>query len=177
MSFKSASHITSFKSEEAAQMWEGSTWNKFEKSRGKFMDRSNSFIGSRSRTSTSAGKFKNDAFSFAMIRWYLSVDTLLYLEHEEKGCIVIVDPFSTGAHLASDVCKAGYKCARVFSAWDSPVAALIQQGLIIDYCATIQYNDRAGDVDTATNEVNTFKFAGMLFLTNYLRTFFMTVLI
>jgi hypothetical protein len=72
---------------------------------------------------------------------------------EEKGVIVIVDPFSTGAHLASEVCKLGYKCARVFSVWDSPVAALVQQGLNIDYCATIQHNDRVPDQDAATNEV------------------------
>lgn len=69
-----------------------------------------------------------------------------------KGAIVIVDPFSTGAHLAAAVCAAGYKCARVFSIWDSPVAALVQQGLTLDYSATIQHNDILPNQDVATDE-------------------------
>jgi len=40
------------------------------------------------------------------------------------------------------VCKAGLKCCQVLSIWDSPVASLVQQGLNIDFCATIQFNDR-----------------------------------
>ena len=30
----------------------------------------------------------------------------------------------------------------MLSIWDSPVASLVQQGLSIDFCATIQFNDR-----------------------------------
>ena len=65
---------------------------------------------------------------------------------------MIVDPFSTGAHLAAAVCAAGYKCARVFSIWDSPVAALVQQGLALDFSATIQHNDNLPNQDLATDE-------------------------
>jgi hypothetical protein len=72
-------------------LWEGSSWNKLEKSRGKYTERTNSFIGSRERAASSL---------------------------DVKGAIVIVDPFSTGAHLAAAVCAAGYRCARVFSIWD-----------------------------------------------------------
>ena len=86
------------------------------------MEKANSFIGSRGSKST------------------------------ENAAIIIVDPFSTGAHLALEVTKAGYKCARVFSIWDSPVAALVQEGLTLDFSATIQHNDRAQDQDAATND-------------------------
>eukprot|EP01034_Spumella_vulgaris_P037707 gene37707-46522_t len=80
------------------------------------MDRANSFVGSRSRTQSQ--------------------------NHEgvREGAIVIVDPFSTGAHLA----------AEVF--WDSPVAALVQKGLDIDYSATIQHNDKLDNQEQAIQE-------------------------
>lgn len=73
-------------------------------------------------------------------------------EHDDK-VIAIVDPFSTGAHLAAAVTKAGYKCARVLSCWDSPVASLVQEGILADYCATIQHNDRLEDQEIAIREV------------------------
>eukprot|EP00596_Hydrurales_sp_CCMP1899_P000255 CAMPEP_0119051766 /NCGR_PEP_ID=MMETSP1177-20130426/73276_1 /TAXON_ID=2985 /ORGANISM="Ochromonas sp, Strain CCMP1899" /LENGTH=963 /DNA_ID=CAMNT_0007031083 /DNA_START=116 /DNA_END=3007 /DNA_ORIENTATION=- len=112
-------------SEESPQaLWEGSAWNKLEKSRGKMMERATSFIGTRGRSATQAA----------------------------RDAIVIVDPFSTGAHLAAAVCAAGYQCVRVFSIWDSPVAALVQEGLTIDFCATIQHNDRLPNEDAATND-------------------------
>ena len=87
------------------------------------MERANSFIGSRSQR---AGP--------------------------DAPAIVIVDPFSTGAHLAAAVTNAGYKCIRVFSIWDSPVAALVQEGLVLDFSATLQHNDRSADQDAATND-------------------------
>jgi biotin carboxylase len=66
--------------------------------------------------------------------------------------VAIVDPFSTGAHLAALVCSQGYKCLRVFSIWDSPVAALVQQGIVCDFSATIQHNDQLKDQDAAIND-------------------------
>mmetsp|Transcript_37218 Transcript_37218/g.37900 ORF Transcript_37218/g.37900 Transcript_37218/m.37900 type:complete len:506 (-) Transcript_37218:227-1744(-) len=69
-----------------------------------------------------------------------------------KGAIMIVDPFSTGAHIADGVCKAGFICGRIFSTWDSPVAALVQKGLEVDYTATIQHNDKIEDVEAATEQ-------------------------
>jgi len=114
-------------------MWDSSSWAKLQKSRGKLMDRANSFVGEgggtgRSRSSTMDGV--------------------------KQGAIVIVDPFSTGIHLAKEVVNAGYKCARVFSIWDSPVAALVQKGIDVDFCATIQHNDTNGDINAAINEVS-----------------------
>ena len=79
------------------------------KSRGKQLDRSNSFVASRGRNSS--------------------------VEH--RNAIVIVDPFSTGAHLAAEVCRNDLICCRVFSVWDSPIAALVQKGLNIDFKVAI----------------------------------------
>ncbi len=81
-------------------MWEGSSYEKHRKSRGISMDRANSFVGLNRANSidergTASAAKTNEAFA-------------------------IVDPFSTGAHLAAEVCKRGYKCVRVFSIWDSP---------------------------------------------------------
>jgi len=41
---------------------------------------------------------------------------------------------------------------RVFSIWDSPVAALVQDGINAEYSVTIQYNDQHDDQDFATDE-------------------------
>lgn len=49
--------------------------------------------------------------------------------------------------------KAGYKCIRVFSIWDSPVAALVQEGLDVEFSATVQHNDQLGDENASTNAV------------------------
>ena len=109
-------------------LWDGSSWSRMQRSRGKLMDRANSFVGEssgpRSRSGTNA----------------------------DNRAVVIVDPFSTGIHLAKEVVNAGYKCARVFSIWDSPVAALVQKGIDVDFCATLQHNDTAA-TETAINEV------------------------
>jgi hypothetical protein len=69
------------------------------------------------------------------------------------GIVAVVDPFSTGAHLAAQAAKLGYKVVRVFSIWDSPVAALIQEGVNVDYFATIQHNDQNPNQDAATDAV------------------------
>ena len=111
--------------ESAQELWNGSSWVKMGRSRGMTMERANTFIGA-------------------------SIPEEVSLRDE---IVVIVDPFSTGAHLAAEVCKAGYRCARVFSVWDSPVAALVQKGLKIDFCATVQFNDRLPDHDAAVIEV------------------------
>ena len=76
-------NIETGEKEDIKNLWDSSSWAKLEQKRGKVMDKALSFIGSRSNPTT-----------------------------ESSGAIVIVDPFSTGAHLASAVCKAGLKCAR-----------------------------------------------------------------
>jgi biotin carboxylase len=66
------------------------------------------------------------------------------------GAVVIVDPFSSGAHLAAMVVKWGFKLILVFSERDSPVAALISKGannfkptLLIQHDATNPDQDAA----------------------------------
>ena len=44
------------------------------------------------------------------------------------GAIVVVDPFSSGAMLASRIVELGYKLVMLFSEVDSPVASLVQSG-------------------------------------------------
>lgn len=111
-------------------VWEGSSWTRFEKQRGKLMEKSNSFIGSRSVSAASP------------------------VAPEVPSAIVVVDPFSTGAHLAAAICEAGFLCVRVLSIWDSPVALLVQEGIVVEFVATVQYDDQAVDQDFATNKVN-----------------------
>ena len=67
------------------------------------------------------------------------------------GLVAVVDPFSMGAQLAAQAAKLGYGVVRVFSIWDSPVAALIQEGVTVDYFATVQFNDQDPNIDEATN--------------------------
>ena len=69
--------------EQLKAFWDSSSWSKLEKGKGKLLDKSHSFIGSRTA-----------------------------LPSTNEGAIVIVDPFSTGAHLAAAVCSSGIKCAR-----------------------------------------------------------------
>ena len=72
----------------------------------------------------------------------------------KDGAVAIVDPFSTGAHLALAITRAGYKCVRVFSIWDSPVASLVQEGITVEFCATLQHNDQEANQDAATDAVS-----------------------
>ena len=50
--------------------------------------------------------------------------------------------------------EAGYKCIRAFSIWDSPVAALVQEGVDVEFYATVQHNDQLADQNLATNQVS-----------------------
>lgn len=116
--------------EHSQTVWEGSSWEKMGKSRGKTMDRANSFVG---RTTRGASIDEGKDF---------------------EGVVAVVDPFSTGAHLANEIRKKGFKCARVLSAWDSPVASLVMEGLgDVDFCATVQHNDRMEEQDIAVQQV------------------------
>lgn len=124
--------------ESSQALWEGSSFVKMGRTRGMTMERSNTFIGGSS----------------------IPEDAEL-----KDEIVIIVDPFSTGAHLAAEVCKQGYRCARVFSVWDSPVAALVQKGLKIDFCATLQFNDRI-EHDIAIVEVRIFFCIAFFFIFN-----------
>jgi biotin carboxylase len=110
--------------ESSQVLWEGSSWEKMGRNRGRTMEKANSFIGRKGEEAIK----------------------------ELDKAIGVVDPFSTGLHLAAEVRKRGYKCVRIFSIWDSPVANLVQEGLTVDYCATVQHNDRAKDQDIAIDD-------------------------
>jgi len=115
--------------ENSQSLWQESQWSKLEKSRGKLYDRSNSFFEvGRSRTNT------------------------IDVNSGKPQAVVVVDPFSTGAHLASEIVKLGFKCVRVLSIWDSPVAALVQEGVVVEFDATIQHNDTVNDKEQALEQ-------------------------
>ena len=61
--------------------------------------------------------------------------------------------FSTGAHLAAEVCRAGLKCCKVLSVWDSPIGSLVMKDLAAEFCATVQHNNQAKDQAKAVQEV------------------------
>ena len=108
--------------ESTFSMWEAP---KGEKSKGKLLDRANSFVGA---TSSHAGAY--------------------------QGAVVVVDPISTGAHLAAAISQSGAKCVQLLSIWDSPVAHFLQEGVATEFCATIQHDDNNQDEDAATNDVS-----------------------
>ena len=111
-------------SENIQNTWEDTTFSKM--NRG--LARGNSFVGFRSRSVTNAD--------------------------EKNSVIVIVDPVSTGVHLAATVCAMGYRCARIFSSWNSPLASLfLNDEILPDYCATIQHNDSIENQGNSISEV------------------------
>lgn len=130
---RSNSHQYSFNAQtgekESIQfLWENSSWGRFERSKGKVMERANTFVGPAPSTTTR--------------------------KPQVDEAIAVVDPFSTGAHLAKQVSLAGYKVVRIFSIWDSPVAALVEKGLVVEYCATLQFNDLNPNIEGALAEVS-----------------------
>lgn len=69
-----------------------------------------------------------------------------------ERAIAVVDPFSTGADLAMEINKLGLKCVQILSMLDSPISGLVLSDVKIDFCATVQHNDKAEDQDKAINE-------------------------
>lgn len=65
------------------------------------------------------------------------------------GAVVIVDPFSTGANMAAQVLKWGYKLILVFSEIDSPVAKLVAKGNKINPTLLIQHDGSLPNQDAA----------------------------
>jgi hypothetical protein len=120
--------------------WVDSSWSKLERSRGRGMShgRSNSF-------------FKEDPMA-RVVEGVEGIAIETIKESKKDMAVAIVDPFSTGAHLAAGVCAMGYKCIRIFSIWDSPVAALVMEGVNVDFDATVQHNDTEDDQNKATDD-------------------------
>ena len=156
-------------------IWDNAAWSKMEKAQGKTMDRSNSFVltsGTRARSTSNAAvstiqapstprsptrsRAASNAIQVAMAQDHPLYERSLRnhdLTNVDRPCaMVVVDPFSTGAHLAREVTRCGMKCIRLFSIWDSPVAALIQQGLEVEYCATVQHNNNLADQTEAIQQ-------------------------
>lgn len=112
--------------ESQQSMWDAPAYKKT--GTASMMNRANSFVGTRERSSS--------------------------VVPSKDGAVVVVDPFSTGAHLAAAVTEAGYKCVCLFSIWDSPVAMLVQDGVVCEFSATLQHDDRAPDQNAAINAVS-----------------------
>ena len=68
------------------------------------------------------------------------------------GAVVVVDPFSTGAHLAALIVKCGYKLILVFAQLDSPVAQLVTKGSNVKPQLLIQHNASNPDQDAAIED-------------------------
>eukprot|EP00904_Undaria_pinnatifida_P012537 jgi/Undpi1/8413/HiC_scaffold_25.g10881.m1 len=75
------------------------------------------------------------------------------LDNQARGldakAVVVVDPFSSGAVLAKRVIAEGYRCIRLFSVIDSPMAKLIQEGTVLEFDATFQFDARSLDPEGA----------------------------
>ncbi len=52
--------------------------------------------------------------------------------------ILVVDPFSSGALIAQRIVKEGFNCVRILSQDESPIMDFVQDGLSIDYSATLR---------------------------------------
>jgi hypothetical protein len=112
--------------ESQQSMWDAPSYKKT--GAASMMNRANSFVGTRERSNS--------------------------VVPSKDGAVVVVDPFSTGAHLAAAVTAAGYKCVCLFSIWDSPVAMLVQEGVVCEFSATLQHDDRSTDQNAAINAVS-----------------------
>lgn len=80
---------------------------------------------------------------------------------EEPKAVVVVDPFSTGALLATRAVALGYRVIRVLSDGDSPVASLVAEGICVDYDATIVIKSKGGseyDYDDAAHKLRALPF-------------------
>ncbi len=115
-------------------LWDSAN-NKLDKTPLSKMDRANSFYGA-----SSASKYPEPK------------EEKVHADIGE-GAVAVVDPFSTGMHLAAAIVRSGVKCVRVLSIWDSPVASLVQEGVDCEFCATIQHNDQDPDENASTNAV------------------------
>jgi biotin carboxylase len=122
------------------KLWDENPLSKLEKNRGRQLQRANSFA-SRQRSISSAASPRVE-----------SIMEGLALSDSKITAVAVVDPFSTGAHLANLFASNGIKVVRVLSIWDSPVAALIQEGIDVDFVATVQHDDSKSNQDEATND-------------------------
>lgn len=68
------------------------------------------------------------------------------------GAIVVVDPFSTGAHLAALVLKWGYKLILVFSQLEGHVSNLVAKGNHVNPTLLIQHDSKNANIDAAMAE-------------------------
>eukprot|EP00611_Tribonema_gayanum_P004390 TRINITY_DN1356_c0_g1_i4.p1 TRINITY_DN1356_c0_g1~~TRINITY_DN1356_c0_g1_i4.p1 ORF type:complete len:605 (-),score=171.92 TRINITY_DN1356_c0_g1_i4:3-1703(-) len=71
------------------------------------------------------------------------------VQERRNQSVVVVDPFSSGAILARRAVAEGFHCIRVLSEVDSPVAKLVQEGMVLEFDATFQYDDRGVESETA----------------------------
>jgi hypothetical protein len=92
-------------------LFETSTWSILEKSRGRRLSRGNSFIGDNSYKSgsTPGSPSANRKIKHSADAVIAGIEKLDIAKNSDKA-IAVVDPFTTGAHIAAGVCKLGYTC-------------------------------------------------------------------
>lgn len=56
-------------------------------------------------------------------------------------CVVVVDPFSSGAILAQSAAARGFRVVRVLTEFNSPVVNMVTQGISLNFDATLVYNE------------------------------------
>ena len=94
-------------------LFEQSSWSILEKSRGRRLSRGNSFIGdssinTRSRATSNASSISSPTKPSPLEAATAGIDSMdIDYEKNSESAIVVVDPFSTGAHIASGICKLG----------------------------------------------------------------------
>lgn len=61
--------------------------------------------------------------------------------HMRNECVIIVDPFSSGAILAQGAVARGFRVVRVLTEFNSPVVNMVTQGISLNFDATLVYNE------------------------------------
>jgi len=64
----------------------------------------------------------------------------LSLRMLRNECVIIVDPFSSGAILAQGAAARGFRLVRVLTEFNSPVVNMVTQGISLNFDATLVYN-------------------------------------
>ncbi len=71
----------------------------------------------------------------------------------QNSAVLVVDPFSSGAIIAQRVVREGYHCVRVLSQEDCPIMDYVQEGMSIDYSATLRLDPNAVSEEEALKKL------------------------
>jgi biotin carboxylase len=68
------------------------------------------------------------------------------------GAVAVVDPYSTGANIAAQILKWGYRLILIFSEVNSPVATLVSKGTKLQPTLIVQHDNRHPDQEIALQQ-------------------------